>query len=256
MLTMRWMTVIAGLGALAISGGAASASTLTHAYDFSSTNTIGSDTYAVDLVGISNGLLVGDAGISGGALALHGAGRVDFSDFMIPTDGSSFSVYLRVQGDAAGGIQEFISQGSSGGPGFYIGPNGASDTRLSDSHGSTGVAFPYDAAFHDLLLTNDQTNNLLTFYIDGASVYTGTAIGIGAGGTPTRLGAQFASHGEYFAGQYDAVRIFTGVATAAETTAAIGPASGEPEPASWALMLLGFGGLGAVLRRQRRAALA
>ena len=29
-----------------------------------------------------------------------------------------------------------------------------------------------------------------------------------------------------------------------------------PEPATWALMLLGFGGLGAMLRRQRRQAIA
>jgi hypothetical protein len=29
-----------------------------------------------------------------------------------------------------------------------------------------------------------------------------------------------------------------------------------PEPATWAMMLLGFGGLGAILRRQRRTALA
>jgi hypothetical protein len=34
------------------------------------------------------------------------------------------------------------------------------------------------------------------------------------------------------------------------------PVRGVPEPASWALMLVGFGGLGAVLRRRREAALA
>ena len=31
---------------------------------------------------------------------------------------------------------------------------------------------------------------------------------------------------------------------------------GVPEPASWAMMLMGFGGLGAVLRRRRPVALA
>jgi hypothetical protein len=35
-----------------------------------------------------------------------------------------------------------------------------------------------------------------------------------------------------------------------------GGTGGVPEPATWALMLMGFGGLGAVLRRRRQAALA
>ena len=34
------------------------------------------------------------------------------------------------------------------------------------------------------------------------------------------------------------------------------PTAGVPEPASWALMLLGFGGLGAALRARRRTRLA
>ena len=33
------------------------------------------------------------------------------------------------------------------------------------------------------------------------------------------------------------------------------PTGGVPEPATWAMMLVGFGGLGAVLRTRRRAAL-
>ncbi len=35
-----------------------------------------------------------------------------------------------------------------------------------------------------------------------------------------------------------------------------GTAGGAPEPAAWAMMLVGFGGLGAAMRRQRRVALA
>ena len=33
-------------------------------------------------------------------------------------------------------------------------------------------------------------------------------------------------------------------------------AAGVPEPATWAMMLVGFGGLGGLLRRRRTASLA
>lgn len=41
-----------------------------------------------------------------------------------------------------------------------------------------------------------------------------------------------------------------------EISEVAGIAAGVPEPASWALMILGFGGVGAALRRQRRQAAA
>ena len=39
---------------------------------------------------------------------------------------------------------------------------------------------------------------------------------------------------------------------ASNTFQILGSIAGVPEPASWALMLVGFGGLGAALRRSRR----
>ena len=67
-------------------------------------------------------------------------------------------------------------------------------------------------------------------------------------------------------GAYRRVRMATSSSTtlsfASATGTAFGPAldnvsvAAVPEPASWALMLVGFGGLGAVLRRQRRAVAA
>ena len=46
-----------------------------------------------------------------------------------------------------------------------------------------------------------------------------------------------------------------GVAIAGEITAG-GPGPGVPEPATWAMMLIGFGGLGAVVRRRRAQSVA
>jgi hypothetical protein len=46
-------------------------------------------------------------------------------------------------------------------------------------------------------------------------------------------------------------QIGTGVLTATVSAITSGATGGVPEPATWAMMLVGFGGLGAVLRRQR-----
>ena len=62
--------------------------------------------------------------------------------------------------------------------------------------------------------------------------------------------------------EFTAATSSTTLAFASATDTPFGPAldnvsvAAVPEPASWALMLVGFGGLGAVLRRQRRAVAA
>jgi hypothetical protein len=223
--------------------GQATAATLTHAYDFSSS----SGGQVFDSVGSVDGTLIGGATVGGGVLSLTGSGDgVDFANYLLPSGVYDFSVYLRLQGDPnLGTYTEIISQNSSGAPGFYIGTQPGGNFRLGDSNPFTGVAFPSGSAFHDLLLTSSSIGGL-KFSIDGTVVYTGSQMSIGSGGDYTRLGRQFNAHGENFDGQVDTLKIFSGVATMADV-------SGAPEPAAWLLMILGMGGVGATLRRARRA---
>ncbi len=227
-------------GALLAMAGAASAATLTHAYDFNT------DGQVVDSVGASNATLIGGATVSGGVLNLDGlSARADFADYLIPGGSGAYSVYLRVAGMPNPSTHtEIISQGSSGN-GFYIGTAPGGAMRLTDGHTSTGVPYPSDGMFHDFLLTNSVAG--MTFSIDGTTVFTGSQYVISLGGTPTRLGAQFSTHGEYFKGQIDTLKVFEGVATLSDVSGG----GAVPEPATWALMIGGFGMAGVMIRRRR-----
>ena len=236
---------VLGLAVALGAGGSAGAASLVHAYEF---NNAGGAS-AIDLVaGGVNGTLVGGASIAGGVLSLDGAsGEVTFGAKLIPT-GGDFSVFVRAQIlQPVSAHTEIIAQGSSGAPGFYIG-SGGNQYRLSDAYGSPGLTFHVDDAFHNLLLTNGA--GALQFSIDGTQVFSGAQVNFG-GACDTRIGNQFCGvYNEFFKGSIDTVRIFSGVATYDEAS---GPdaGAGVPEPASWALMIAGFGLAGAALRRRR-----
>ncbi len=82
----------------------------------------------------------------------------------------------------------------------------------------------------------------------------------------TGVGSEFATYQSYFnaykTGAYVPLgdandRVFTITSLNGNQNFAIGwPIPGVPEPSTWAMMLLGFGGLGAMLRRRRAVALA
>jgi hypothetical protein len=81
-------------------------------------------------------------------------------------------------------------------------------------------------------LTGDGTGATQTFYVPtgATTLYLGVADACGYNGSPNDC---YTDNGGVF------------------TVTANGAAGGVPEPAAWAMMLIGFGGLGAAVRRRR-----
>ncbi len=190
---------------------AAQAATLLHHYSFDGAAVI-------DSVGIADGSFSGAAWNTNGWLHLEG-GFVQFTQKLIPTSGG-FSVVLlaRELSPSPYDIAEMISQGQSYGPGFYIGYYGsARPMRLGDQWQSTGVAFPSDGLVHHYAFTTDSSGARL--YIDGLLVTNHGPISVSASGENTRLGCQFGMYGEFFRGELDGLRIYSGALTAEEVKA-------------------------------------
>jgi hypothetical protein len=106
------------------------------------------------------------------------------------------------------GHREMISQGFSGGPGFYLGHTPSHTVRATDSWNNTGVSFPSDGTFYHFALVVDVEDSSSRLYVDGLLKATfGSAITTTNGGTHTRFGTQFQS-GEWFHGALDEVKIW------------------------------------------------
>lgn len=218
----------------------AAAAGLIHDYEFNGNAVI-------DSVGGVNGTLYGDAEVSGGALWLDGDGDyAQLSGAIFPSAATDFSVYFSYLGHNAqpGIYTEVVSQD---GGSFYIGSDPSGNIRVSDAFG-VGSAFPTGA--HDFLMTN-STGTGTRLYIDGSLVFSsaGTVASYPGPGSVARFGRQYGGWSEFFQGGIDSVRVFEGVATYAEASATPGAV---PEPASWAMMLGGFGLAGMSLRSARR----
>ena len=107
--------------------------------------------------------------------------------------------------------------------------------------------------------------SLVAFYADGSFSEASFALGaIGAGGTTSfnSYHADFAAGADFFLAIGYRCNSDTGRCTAFDTNEGqfaldnivfenVGPGATVPEPATWAMLLLGFGGVGTMLRRQR-----
>ncbi|MGC8524938.1 MAG: hypothetical protein ACP5M5_11700, partial [Acidibrevibacterium sp.] len=157
------------------------AAALLHEYSF--------DNATTDSVGDLNATLAGGATVSGGGLVLNGTSAyAQISGFAIPN--SDFTITFDATIAAySGGTVEMISQGYSGGPGFYIGLAGG-DFRLGDSLAGIPVATPSLTVSHTYELISDASGT--QFFIDGTEVYSSSiAVTAPQTGTETRVGNQF-----------------------------------------------------------------
>ena len=241
--------MIKGMAALAalVLAGNAQAATLLHSYEFNGTA-------VTDSTGNLDGALGGGATVSGGTLNLDGANDFAMLGGKALDLTAAHSVYLRYSATGQNKeLAEMVSQGFSGQPGFYIGTGGGrQEIRLTDyRRDSIGVVLPQDGTFHDLLYT---TGNGTSLYIDGTLVFS-AAENFTAGnnaGFDTLFGNQFGNQfNEYFAGRIDRALFFDGVATYAEAIGSV--PGGVPEPATWAMMIGGFGVVGGAVRRRPTA---
>lgn len=211
------------------------------------------DDDASDIVGGADGTLLNGASVSGGVLVLDGMDDyVHIGQHIVPTSGSySVSLFAR-QTQIDGTYVEFISQGVSLGPGFYIGITPSHEIRVSDTWMSTGVPYPLDGLWHHIALTVDAGAGNSKLYLDGSlSATLGSAIAAGSGGNATRFGRQYNPFEEFFAGMLDDIRIYDHVLSAAD----VAVLAAIPEVSSFALLGLAAVGAGSIrlLRNTLRA---
>lgn len=239
MTSLRLCVVASALGVAALEGAAsARAAALIHYYPMNGS--------VADVVGGADGTLLNGADASAGYLALGtGAGYVQMNEHIVPTLGSYSVAFFARLNEFRGDYFEFISQGSSGGPGFYIGKNTANGFRLTDSWINPGIAMIAVGEWHHIALSCDATDNISTLYIDGSAAGSlGNSFPTTPAGSNTRLGRQFSPYDEFFPGDLDEVRVYSGALSADEVLALA-----VPSPAACAALSLGS----LVLARRRRA---
>lgn len=232
--------------------GLSHAATLLHYYDFNTD--LNSGATLVDLTGSANGTLQGGAQTQNGALSLNGQDAyVQFANVIIPVTGSySVTFNLTRNSEQSGSFVEWLSQGQSGGPGFYIGTNPNGAIRVGDSW-TPGVSPTPAGVLTHYALVVDSSNSLSTLYIDGISVAGVTmAIGTGSGGSSTRLGRQFDPADEFFNGSMDELRIYDGALDDSAIAALANPPTTQvSEPGGLALLSIALAAMLAHLTARR-----
>ncbi len=193
------------------------------------------DSDASDSVGTAHGTLINGASVSGGVLNLDGTNDyVQFNTYLVPGSGSySVALFAKWTGGSFQ-LAEMISQGYSGGPGFFLGiKDSGGEIRATDTWQTTGVFYPNDGQSHHFALTVDSSANQSYLYLDGSlSATFASALTTAQASTFTRFGRQFQTWSEYFQGTLDDVRVYNHTLSALD----VANLAGVPEPGSAAII--------------------
>jgi hypothetical protein len=188
-------------------------------------------------------------GVATAAAVLAVAGAASATTFVMPWTTS-----------ASGDISVAIGDDGLGNPGGSIDPINGNSTHVFDA--GTGA---FTDTF-DFFLPSGFAGASVITTLSGADVsdlnFTGITFNGAAGTTSTGGGVSTAHVGlqpiDLGGAQH---LVITGLGGSAATfggtvSFVLSAAGGVPEPASWALMIMGFGSAGAMLRRRRRLATA
>jgi hypothetical protein len=259
---------LATAAVLAVGSSAHAAATLVASYGFDNTLTSGVGgpaLVAVDPTGTSGFITDTVNSVSrtvyhvGGSTPPLQQGGLTFDTSGLLTAGDGYSVEMTFEFTDATRDNTWRrildSQDRLSDSGFYADPSNNIDVFPNGGSSANFLAGTY----RNVVLTVDGSNNVKA-YIDGFGAFSAVSTSMNISTNVLGLfldNTAGGGQGEWSATNIATFNVFDGVLTADQADAFDGQSftpPGVPEPASWAMMLAGFGGLGALMRRRRAQA--
>lgn len=172
-----------------------------------------------DAVGTSSASLLGGALVDGDLLDLSGDGAyVEFTQPLVPTAGSfslSFFILNRTPDPEPAA---YLSQGLEASH-LRVGQGDVGNWTIWSGAQIPESAPGVDGLFRHVVVTVNRSTNQYQLYVNNQLRESSFIVSFDPGGTPLRLGRGAGTLGDYFDGQLDELRIYSGVITAAEVAA-------------------------------------